>query len=62
MDRFIAITFSTVPQKRQHLKSNMDRFIVTMEMGKNMVVQDLKSNMDRFIDFLVLRFHQVIII
>ena len=37
------------PLGKQHLKSNMDRFILSKQRTFTLVVLNLKSNMDRFI-------------
>ena len=39
------------------LKSNMDRFIVTVLIAVGDLLFNLKSNMDRFIEFITIKFH-----
>ena len=51
MNTFIEYTFLLNTCKKQHLKSNMDRFIVFQKCSRKFITVNLKSNMDRFIVF-----------
>ena len=49
MDRFIAVHTRILHLNYANLKSNMDRFIVSLIENNKRKLTDLKSNMDRFI-------------
>ena len=49
MDRFIENTVEYQSMFVEYLKSNMDRFIVEVEINSFRENPNLKSNMDRFI-------------
>ncbi len=49
MDRFIGVGNDVYYGRNWPLKSNMDRFIVSVTGSVEIAVDALKSNMDRFI-------------